>query len=221
MNEIRCPIELRADDTGASPGRLYGVLLIYGERASDRPELFEPNSLSWAEDGIVINRQHARQNPVLRAVPEVRGLAVMVDAPLPDTMAGRDAAQEIRDGLFKGLSVEFKAVRQSFEGGLRRISSARLTAAGLVDSPSYANSLVEIRGAHLAETLANYIGDEDPARIVGNMASSAGVSTSTVRQILAGAISLPPRSRLIEFAEVLGIPARKLFEAAILDGGGP
>ena len=162
-----------------------------------------------------------RNWPVLRAVPEVRGLAVMVDTPLPDTMAGRDSAQEIRDGLFKGLSVEFKAVRQRFEGGLRRISSARLTAAALVDSPSYRGSVVEIRGEALAAVLDDAIGDDDPARIVGDMASAAGISTSTVRKILVGATSLPPRSRLIDFAEVLGIPARRLFEAAILDGGNP
>ena len=130
MNEIRCPIELRADDSGQSPGRLFGTLLTYGERASDRPEVFETNSLSWAEDGIVINRQHARNWPVLRAVPEVRGLMVVVDVPIPNTTAGRDAAQEIRDGLFKGLSVEFKAVRQSFEGGLRRISSSTTHSGG-------------------------------------------------------------------------------------------
>ena len=39
--EIRCKVELREDDTLASPGRLTGTLLTYGERASDRPELFE------------------------------------------------------------------------------------------------------------------------------------------------------------------------------------
>ena len=124
MNEIRCGIELRADDSGKSPGRLFGTLLTYEERASDRPEIFETNSLVWADDGIVINRQHARNWPVLRAVPEVRGLAVMIDCPLPDTIAGRDAASEIRDGLLKGLSVEFKAIRQRFVSGLRRISDA-------------------------------------------------------------------------------------------------
>ena len=41
MTEIRCKVELREDDTRQSPGRLYGVLLRYLERASDRPELFE------------------------------------------------------------------------------------------------------------------------------------------------------------------------------------
>ena len=46
--EIRCKVELREDGTLASPGRLYGVLLRYLERASDRPELFErgPSTLT-------------------------------------------------------------------------------------------------------------------------------------------------------------------------------
>ena len=79
-------------------------------------------------------------------MPEVRGASVVVDAPLPDTAAGRDAAREIRDGLFTGLSVEFKATRQRYVGGVRRIASALLRGAGLVDDPSYAGSRVELRG---------------------------------------------------------------------------
>ena len=49
-SEIRCAVELRADDTQSSPGRLFGTLMKYGERAAGgRSELFEPNSLSWPE----------------------------------------------------------------------------------------------------------------------------------------------------------------------------
>ena len=40
-DEIRCAIECRADETRQSPGRLVGRILRYGERALDRPELFE------------------------------------------------------------------------------------------------------------------------------------------------------------------------------------
>ena len=69
----------------------------------------------------------------------------MVDAPLPDTTAGRDAATEIRAKLFRGLSVEFRAIRQSYVDGIRRIQEAALGAVGLVDSPSYPNSLAEVR----------------------------------------------------------------------------
>ena len=143
MDEIRFSVELR-DDEQRGPGRLVGTLLRYNERAKDRPELFEPGSLSWPKDGIVLNRQHERRSPILRFVPRVEGTEVRIDETLPDTQAGRDAAAEIRAGLFRGLSIEFKAVRQRIVGGVRRIAEAVLGGAGLVDNPSYATS-VEIR----------------------------------------------------------------------------
>ena len=144
-SEIRCTLEIREDDTRTSPGRLVGTLLTYGERATDRAELFEAGALTWPADGIVINRQHQRGAPIMRAVPELRGRELVIDQPLPDTMAGRDAAAEIRSGLFRGLSVEFQAKRQSIVWGVRRIREAVLGAAGLVDDPSYSGSTVELR----------------------------------------------------------------------------
>ena len=59
-DEIRCAIEFREDDTRQGPGRLVGTVLTYGQRAKDRPELFEPGALTWPADGVVLNRQHAR-----------------------------------------------------------------------------------------------------------------------------------------------------------------
>ena len=143
MTEIRCPVEYRAADY--SPGRLFGTLLTYGERAHDRPEVFDAGSLRWPEGGIVLRRQHARAAPIMRLIPEVRDGRVVVDAELPDTAAGRDAAAEVRAGLFKGLSVEFRAARSRYTSGVRHVVDAILTGAGLVDSPSYAGSRVEVR----------------------------------------------------------------------------
>ena len=146
MDEIRCAVEVRADDSMASPGRLFGTLLRYGERAAGgRSEVFEPGALEWPATGIVVNRQHQRRSPIMRVVPEVRDGAVVVDAPLPDTAAGRDAAREIRDGLMVGLSVEFRAALQSYTAGVRRIKRAVLSGAGLVHNPEYAGSRVEVR----------------------------------------------------------------------------
>ena len=54
MREIRCRLEIRADDTRLSPGRLTGVLMTYGERASYRAEVFEPGSLTWPDINRVI-----------------------------------------------------------------------------------------------------------------------------------------------------------------------
>ena len=154
--EIRCKVELREDDTRQSPGRLYGVLLRYLERASDRPELFERESIDLAaikaSGGIVVNRQHTRAAPIMRVIPELRGDELIIDQPLPDTQAGRDAAVEIRSGLMRGLSVEFKALRARMVSGVRRISAATLVAGGLVDDPSYSGSTVEVRDKGRPET---------------------------------------------------------------------
>ena len=142
-DEIRCAIELRAE--GDSPGRLVGTLLVYGERASDRAEVFEPHALTWPAGGVVLRRQHVREAPIMRATPIERDGAVVFDEPIPDTAAGRDAAEEIRSGLFTGLSVEFQASAQRYVASERRISAAVLTGAGLVDSPSFSGSSVELR----------------------------------------------------------------------------
>ena len=143
-DEIRCAIECREDETRRGPGRLIGRILTYGERAIDRAELFERGALSWPADGVILNRQHARGAPIMRVVPIERDGELRIDQPLPDTLAGRDAATEIRSGLLRGLSVSFQAKRQAFAGGVRRIQSAAMTAVGLVDSPSY-DAPVEVR----------------------------------------------------------------------------
>ena len=144
-DEIRCKVEFRADDSRASPGRLVGTLLVYGERAGDRPEVFAPGSLTFADDGVVLRRQHVRQSPILRFVPQLRGNALVIDAKLPNTSAGRDAASEVRSGLFTGLSVEFIAKREENRGGIRTILAGVLHGAGLVDTASYKGSTVAVR----------------------------------------------------------------------------
>ena len=144
-DEFRCSVEFREDETRQSPGRLVGTLMTYNASARNRREVFEPGALTWPAEGIILRRQHVRAAPIMRAVPEVRGLDVVIDAPLPDTQAGRDAAQEIRDGLFTGLSVEFEAIQQTYRGGVRHIRQAKLSGAGLVDEAEYVGSGVEVR----------------------------------------------------------------------------
>ena len=140
-------IEIRyvADESRASPGRLVGTLLTYGEKASDRPELFEEGALYWRESGIIVNEQHNRQNPILKTIPKLEGRELRIDAPIPDTQRGRDAATNLRDGVFTGLSVEFAPERETRRGGLRVIQRAFLAAAALVDFPSFGQSLAEVR----------------------------------------------------------------------------
>ena len=146
-SEIRCTLEYRADETRETPGRLTGVLLVYERRARTRPEMFARDALSWPAGGIILNRQHNRSQPIARFTPEVRGDQLVVDIPLPDTMAGRDAATEVRNRTLTGLSVEFGCFRESRRGGLRVIERGELRGAGLVDSADYGND-VEVRSRH-------------------------------------------------------------------------
>lgn len=144
--ELRFAIELRDGPEGC-PGLLSGTLLTYGEVSPSHREVFAPGALSWPKAGIVLNRQHNRGLPIMRVVPQQDGNRVLLNAPLPDTVAGRDAAQEVRDGLFRGLSVEFHAVRDVRRAGLRHVLEAVLRGAGLVTDPSYTGSLVTVRSA--------------------------------------------------------------------------
>ena len=142
--EIRFAIEVRAER--GSPGRLTGTLMREGERASDRLEVFREGALEWDAAGIVLNRQHERSSPIMRVLPVRDGAEVRIDSEIPDTMAGRDLASEVRSGLFHGLSVEFEALDEGFAAGaVREIRKANLLAAAVVDSPSYSAARVEVR----------------------------------------------------------------------------
>ena len=137
-------VRLADDPERAGPGRIEGVLMAYGKRALDRNEVFEANALTWPAAGVILNEQHNRQAPIMRVVPQVEGGEVRISAALPNTQRGRDAATGIRNGTYRGLSVEFRAVKQRWQGSQRRIQSARLTAAGLVDDPSH-DAPVQVR----------------------------------------------------------------------------
>ena len=144
MREIRCQIEFRQDEIRQSPGRVVGTLLTYAERALDRPERFAEGALTWDESGIILNEAHARTQPIMCFEPQVSGREVRIDAALPDTQRGRDAATMVRNKTLRGLSIEFVAADEAFVGGVREVRRARLLAAALVDDGSYRTS-VEVR----------------------------------------------------------------------------
>ena len=138
-------IRFEADPERMGPGRLVGTLLPYDQRASDRPELFEAGSLEWPEDGVLLREMHDRQRPIARFIPEATDGEVRVAIVLPDTTAGRDARANVLAGVYAGLSVEFRAIRETVRGGLRVVQKAMLTGAGLVDQGSYSGATVEAR----------------------------------------------------------------------------
>ena len=147
MEKLEFEVRFEADPTNASPGRLTGVLMHYGQTARDRPERFAQDAFHWRQEGIVINEQHNRQSPIVRAVPFLIGSELKIDVPLPPTQRGRDAAIGLQgeNPLYTGLSVEFKAEQQGYVEGVREIRRALLGAAALVDAGSYLGSTVEVR----------------------------------------------------------------------------
>ena len=147
METLLIPIEYRADETRESPGVLTGVLMTYGQPANDRPEMFEAGAFHWRESGIVIRAQHDRMQPIIRAMPYLEGRELRISAPLLNDTRGRDIAVAMAGPtpLYTGLSVEFRAEKEHRRGGLRVITRAFLDGAGLVDTPAYLSSTVEVR----------------------------------------------------------------------------
>ena len=121
MDLITCEIRFTEDESRQTPGRLVGVLMTYGEVASDRKEMFDPGALYFPPNGLLVNEQHQRGQPILRTSPTVDGKMVLIDAPFPDTQRGRDAATNLREGVLTGLSVEFHAQKETVRNGIRVI----------------------------------------------------------------------------------------------------
>ena len=138
-------IRLQEDPDRLGPGVLEGVLMPYEQRAADRPEMFAQRALHWPQGGVVLREQHNRQAPIARFAPIRDENELRVRIPLPDTQRGRDAAENVRNGTLRGLSVEFVAEKETQRDGVRFIQQAKLVGAGLVDDPSYAAAKVEVR----------------------------------------------------------------------------
>ena len=131
---------------------LEGVVVRYGDLATIRGgirERFAPGAFQGRMDDVVLNVQHQRGVPIARTgaglALEDSADALEVRADLPVTAAGSEALAMVRGGILRGLSVEFRAVREAMEGGVRVIREAWLDAIGVVDKAAYPASTVEAR----------------------------------------------------------------------------
>ena len=112
-------------------------------------ETFEPGSIEHRD--TTLNIMHRQDRLVGRTagggvVLRDTGAALTMAATMPTTRDGDDALTLVRSGVLRGLSVEFRAIKDNFVGDLRRISRAVLGGIGLVDRPAYAGSAgLEVR----------------------------------------------------------------------------
>ena len=137
-------LELRAEGR-----RLSGTVLAYGDVSPSHRERFEPGAIRLAE-AVHLDLHHDPE----RAVAWHPGGGLALDngrqaltmrATLPPIPAADRALAEIRAGRVNGLSVEFRALAERREAGLRVIERAELRGIGIVRSPSYGGSRVEAR----------------------------------------------------------------------------
>lgn len=140
--------ELRAEPDGR---RLSGTAVRYGDTA-EMPwgeERIEAGAFAPIGD-VILNASHDRASPLARTggggleladSPE----ALQVRADLPATRAADDVLALVRAGVMRGLSIEFRAVAERMEGGVRIIERAALSGVAVVDTPAYPASEVEAR----------------------------------------------------------------------------
>ena len=150
-------IEYRFAPMDATPGgrNVAGIAMRYGERASidgKFAEEFRPGAFNPIGD-VVLNWMHDRAKPLART-GEHGGLQLAdsatelrVAATLPETTLADDAVELIRRGVFRGLSIEFRSLKESNAGGVRVIEKALLSGIAVVDRPAYSNAEVQARMA--------------------------------------------------------------------------
>ena len=113
-------------------------------------ERFEPGAFGAVEQADVsLTIQHDRGRQVARTpqtmkIVDSNSLLAMVAKP-PATQETLDARALVQAGVLGGLSIEFRAVEQRQENGIRVISRAELAGVSIVDRPAFPESVIEAR----------------------------------------------------------------------------
>ena len=130
--------------------RLIGPAIQYGEVSPSHRERFEPGAFKLDASTRWLDVNHDRERVI--AHTDGGGLeltnsreALEVRATLAAIPAADRALAAVHAGTLRGFSVEFNALRERREGGIRIIEAAELQGIGLVRSPSYAGSIAEVR----------------------------------------------------------------------------
>ena len=122
---------------------LIGAAIRYGDISPSFGERFVPGAFEALPDVAPVNLQHDAD---LVVVPE----AILLDTPKElhvraDLQEGSAALALVRRGALRGFSLEFRALSERFEAGVRVIERAEFRGLALVDKPAYRGSTVEVR----------------------------------------------------------------------------
>ena len=140
---------LSSDEAGSSG--IAGLILPYGEKAklAGFTEEFKPGAFANLPTDLILNRQHDRAQPLARTPDSVTltetDQGIQIEADLSKTQPAREALEEVRAGILRGFSVEFRALRDSWLGKHRIVEKAVLVDVALVDRPAYEGATVKRR----------------------------------------------------------------------------
>ena len=137
-------VELRETDDD-SPGTIAGLILPIGRIAADRKEVFTPGAATFPESGVRLLLEHEGR-VVMTFEPEVVSDGYRIEAALPRTPEGEEAAELVRSGKRSNLSVEFVTLEEERVSEVREVRRALISAAALVGSGAYAQARAELRG---------------------------------------------------------------------------
>ena len=216
---------LETPETGSKERRsVTGEVAVIGPGLRERFIAGAFGDLRQAD--ICLNYMHMRSRPLARSgaglelVDSPECLKVYAD--MPKTRESEDALTLVRSGVLRGLSIEFSAIRERRVERVRQVESARLMAMGLVDSPAYAGSIVQVRGQALAEAIEQRQSGRAIVRQLSRRWRRRLVYRIRLSSRFYGGKStcLRRRERLASFAEALGVDLSVLIEAANQDGAG-
>ena len=181
--ETRRVSELRASESGV----VEGVVVKYGDIAvvQGQPERFERGSvvlnapaLNFMHDG----RQQIADRVELTDTPDALEFRAQLDS-----RYAQPIRQLIQGGLLRGASLEFRALQQRLEAGVRVIELARIEGLALVDLPAYPKS----------EGLQMRRADDTAAFGRIEYRQATGAITGKILFGVAGIVSLARRRKLL------------------------
>ena len=153
MNEFRyADFEFRQSEDGL--GVVTGTVIRYGDVAKLPwgTEEFKAGAFGDIESAdLIANRMHQRTQPLGRSGAGLRIInddeALRAELTLPGTSVGRDTAIEVRERLLRGLSLEFRAIKDTVDDDTnhRVIERAEMFGYGIVDRPAYPGSVAQMR----------------------------------------------------------------------------
>ncbi len=166
---VSSKIELREQDEEGKLPTLSGYAAVFDKRSEDLgwfveqfqkgafTETLKKNdvrALAFHDPSRVLGRQSAG---TLRLSEDSRGLKVEIDP--PDTQEGRDIVKLVKRGDLDGMSIGFKAVKDSWDESeepvLRTVIEAQLFEVSLITWPAYTDTEVAVRSLDQARKEAS------------------------------------------------------------------